>query len=145
MPIVSVTRLHVRAWRFLPAFILASYRSARQARHSGSFLTGCLAVEPPAGFWTVTVWENEAAMRSFRNSGVHLETMPKLLNWCDEASYVHWTTDATSLPTVAEAHRRLAEQGKLSKVTHPSAAQQAGTCAPGGPPRPSQLLTPLTR
>jgi hypothetical protein len=143
MPIVSVTRLHVRAWRFLPAFIVASYRSARQARHTGGFLTGSLGVEPPKAFWTMTVWQDDAAMRSFRNSGVHLHTMPKLLGWCDEASYVHWVTDAASVPTPAEAHHRLAGEGKVSKVNHPSAAQLAGRCAPGAAPLAGQRLTPL--
>jgi hypothetical protein len=142
MPIVSVTRLHVRAWRFVPMFFVAAYRSARQARLSRGFVAGCLAVEPPTAFWTVTVWQDDETMRSFRNSGVHLQTMPKLLGWCDEASYVHWSTDSSALPPLSEAHQRLTDDRKLSKVKHPSAAQQAGRCAPGGVPRPSQVLKP---
>jgi hypothetical protein len=32
MPIVSLTRLRVRSWRYLPGFLLDSVRSARQAK-----------------------------------------------------------------------------------------------------------------
>lgn len=41
-------------------------------------------------FWTITAWENAETMNTFRTSGAHLAVMPKLLNWCDEASVVHW-------------------------------------------------------
>jgi hypothetical protein len=29
-------------------------------------------------------------MRAFMLSGAHQRAMPKLFNWCDEASVVHW-------------------------------------------------------
>ena len=51
--------------------------------------------------------------------------MPKLLEWCDEAAYVHWSEDNLELPDWREAHRRLVQDGKLSKVYYPSPAQVA--------------------
>ena len=58
--------------------------------------------------------------------GAHMKAMPKLLDWCDEASYVHWQQEGAELPSWAEAHRRMVTDGTLSKVKHPSPAQTAG-------------------
>jgi hypothetical protein len=51
--------------------------------------------------------------------------MRKLMEWCDEAAVVHWTQESAALPIWLEAHRRLQEVGRLSKVNHPSAAHLA--------------------
>ena len=63
MPIVSVTRLRVRSWRYLPAFMFTAFCSARQARDA----EGCLRVkvlsERKRAFWTATSWESEPAMK----------------------------------------------------------------------------------
>jgi hypothetical protein len=88
-------------------------------------LGGRLMLEAHWAFWTATVWESEEAMRAFRSSGAHMKAMPKLLDWCDEASYVHWEQEGAELPSWAEAHRRMVAEGKLSKVKNPSAAQSA--------------------
>jgi hypothetical protein len=119
---VSVTRLRLRKFRFLPTFIFYAFRSAKQARNT----PGCLFVatirDARLAFWTVTVWSDEKAMRSFRNSGVHLTAMPKLARWCDEATYVHWQQENSEPPRMVAAHARLVEAGTVSKVFHPSAA-----------------------
>jgi hypothetical protein len=51
--------------------------------------------------------------------------MRKLLEWCDEAALVHWTQDSAQLPSWDEAHKRLQQEGRRSKVNHPSAAHTA--------------------
>jgi hypothetical protein len=81
-------------------------------------------------FWTITLWADERMMRRFRNSGAHLEVMPKLANWCDEATYVHWTQEGHKPPTLAQAHARLVAEGTISKVFHPSAAHNTRTFPP---------------
>ena len=52
--------------------------------------------------------------------------MAKLLEWCDEASVVHWIQETAELPDWRTAEKRMAESGRLSKVNHPSTDQQAG-------------------
>src|SRR5438105_4472523 len=74
-------------------------------------------------FWTRTVWRDEAAMRSFMRSGVHRRIIARLPEWCDEAALVHWVQEAEEPPSWAEAHRRLQQEGRRSRVSHPSEAQ----------------------
>ena len=67
-------------------------------------------------FWTMSMWKDLNAMRAFRGSKVHASTMPNAARWCDEASVVHWETEAAELPAWDEAHRRMSEEGKPSPL-----------------------------
>lgn len=125
MALVSVTRLRVRARRFLPGFLVQALRSARQARRARGNLGTSLLAEAQRTFWTLTVWSDEASMRAFMLDGVHGKGMHKLMTWCDEAAAAHWTRDGSELPTWEEAHRCLEAEGRRSKVTYPSAAHEA--------------------
>ena len=123
---VSVTRIALRSYLYWLPFALYSLRSAHEARRAHGFLGGRLMGDGRKAFWTITAWSDEAAMRAFRNAGVHLEAMRKLPDWCAEASYTHWQQDAAELPDAHEAHRRLRDEGRLSKVRRPSPAHAAG-------------------
>lgn len=139
---VSVTRLRLRSWRFLPGFLFHTWRSSRQARRAAGFVSGYLAGDPERGSWTVTVWTDESAMRAFRNSAAHVRAMPTLLRWCDEGSFAHWTQEDSTLPEADVAFERMREQGRTSKVMHPSPRHQAGVVAGAAAPRPGPRLTP---
>lgn len=78
--IASVTRLHTKHWQFLLPFAINVWRSARQAQRNPGFLDRALALEPPLGFWTITVWTDEQAMRAFRSTVPHLKVRPRLLH-----------------------------------------------------------------
>ena len=121
MPVVSVTRLRVRSWRFLPAFFVAAMRSAFQARNAPGNLAVKILRDRRNAFWTATSWESEASMRAFMLAKPHGPAMRKLLHWCDEAALVHWDQADAQLPSWPEAHRRLIGEGRPSKVHHPSA------------------------
>ena len=122
MPFVSITRLRVRSWRYLPGFLLQSVRAARQAKGAPGNLSVRLLRDVEFAFWTRTVWSDEGAMRGFMLSGAHRRVMPHLLQWCDEAAVAHWVQESSDSPSWAEAHRRLQQDGR--KVNHPSPAQQ---------------------
>jgi hypothetical protein len=64
MPFISITRLRVRAWRYLPAFIIQAVRSARQACRAPGNLAVTLLRDSNLTFWTRTAWSDEAAMRA---------------------------------------------------------------------------------
>ena len=63
-------------------------------------------------------------MRSFMRSGAHRRAMPYLARWCDEAAVAHWIQDIATPPAWQEAHRRLQQRGRRSRVDHPSAGQR---------------------
>ncbi|MDP8923807.1 MAG: antibiotic biosynthesis monooxygenase [Chloroflexota bacterium] len=142
MALISVTRLRLRSVRYLLPFYWHSLKSARQARRAPGFLGGQLAGERGKAYWTVTAWRDESAMRAYRNTDSHLKAMPKLLNWCDEASVVHWQQDGPELPDMNEALRRMVAEGRVSKVNHPSPAHAAKQIPARQAPRPGFRLRP---
>lgn len=100
-------------------------RSQRQVARAAGFVGGRLLVDAKWTFWTLTVWESESAMKAFRGSGAHAKVMPRLFHWCDEAAYAHWIPTDTSIPSWPEAYGHLVDQGRLSRVEHPSASHEA--------------------
>ncbi len=116
MAFISVTRLRVRSLRYLLQFIWQVLKSARQAERASGFLGGRLLREAKNTFWTMTAWEGETAMRAYRNAGAHRGVMPKLLDWCDEASVVHWNQESLELPDWQEAHQRMVKEEGLRSI-----------------------------
>ena len=89
------------------------------------FAGGRLLIDKRRVYWTLTVWENESAMKAFRGSGAHARVMPSLAGWCDEAAYAHWELTGSAVPSWPEAYERMVREGKLSRVTNPSANHTA--------------------
>jgi heme-degrading monooxygenase HmoA len=118
MPTASLTRLRLRHWRFLPAFAWMTRAASRQAARAPGYLDGALLAERDLTFWTLTLWADEAALKAYRAADAHGRAMPRLAQWCDEASVVRFAADA--LPSFAEADRCLREAGRASRVRRPS-------------------------
>ena len=142
MPLISVTRLRVRSFRYLPGFLWDTFQSVRQVQRSPGFLGGRLLVNSGYVFWTMTAWQDEAAMNAYRTSGAHRQAMPKLLNWCDEAAVAHWTQESAEIPEWQQTHQHMSERGRLSKVNHPSTAQASQKIPAPQPSRIAQTLKP---
>jgi hypothetical protein len=104
--------------------LVQSIRAARQAKRAAGSLAVSILRDADRAFWTRTVWSDEAAMRSFMQSGVHRRIIARLPEWRDEAALVHWVQDDKEPPSWAEAHRRLELEGRRSRVNHPTAAQR---------------------
>ena len=141
MPLISVTRLHLRSVRYVPEFLWHTLASSRQIQRAPGFLGGLLAGDSSWGSWTITAWTDEAAMRAYRNTDAHRRAMPKLLHWCDEAAVLHWQQDGPALPALDEAGRRMVAEGRISKVNHPSPTHAARQI-PAQIPRPGKRLHP---
>jgi Domain of unknown function (DUF3291) len=130
MPVVSITRLRVRSWIYLPAFLLRALRIGGQAKRAPGNLGAKILNDRRRTFWTCTCWDSETAMRAFMLGPPHGPAMRKLLEWCDEASLVHWSQPRPELPTWREAHERLWREGRRSKVNHPSEDHNRYVIAP---------------
>ena len=143
MPVISITRLRVRSLRFLPAFAWYTYQSKRQLARSAGFLVGTLGSAPGLAFWTATAWADEGSMKAFRDTDWHKRAMPKLLDWCDEASVARWTQDTAALPDRTLMLERMTTAGRTSKVRYPTTEHAAGRTVPDGrAPQPGLPIKP---
>jgi hypothetical protein len=70
-------------------------------------------------FWTMTMWADQRSMKHYITSGSHRKAMPRLADWADEASVVHWHQDHTERPDWPEAARRMRAEGRPLKLRHP--------------------------
>ena len=61
MPLVAITRLRVRSWRYLPMFFLQALRSTRQAATAEGNLATRLLRDRQNTLWTGTIWTTEVA------------------------------------------------------------------------------------
>ena len=130
MPFVSLTRLRLRGFRYLLQFAWQSHRVSRQAERTPGFVAGQVYGDlPRLTFWTATLWENEAAMRGFRGSGAHQVVMPRLAQWCDEASVVDWNQPGSEVPETSIALRRMQAEGRPLRVRFPSPEHAGGRIA----------------
>lgn len=97
MVFVSVTRLRVRSPLYLPAFLWNVGLTVWQNINTPGFLGGQLLPDSNQVFWTLTAWEEQAAMKIYRNCGAHRSVMPRIQDWCDQASVVHWQQEDSNL------------------------------------------------
>jgi hypothetical protein len=95
-------------------------RSTSQVKKSGGFLGGGVLADRHRTFWTMTLWDDQASMLRYMTTGEHKAAMPHLLDWCDEASVVHWEQPEATKPSWGEAETRMRSMGRVSKVRHPS-------------------------
>jgi hypothetical protein len=130
MPLASITRLRVRSIRYLPEFLLRALASVRQARRSPGCLGAGVRREAQLIFWTRTLWQDEPSMRAFMTTGPHRAVMPKILDWCDEASLTHWQQDSEDPPDWPTAETKMRTEGRVSRVRHPSPAHARGETVP---------------
>ena len=125
MPVLSITRLRVRSRRFLPLFLFRTLQSAVQAVRAEGNLAVALLRDRDDTFWTATSWAQESAITAFRHARPHGTVLRRLPEWCNEAALVRWTQEHAALPSWPAAHAKLQQDGRPSKVHHPSAAHTA--------------------
>jgi len=120
MPLVSVTRFRARALWFVSMLLFHAQRSISQIRNVNGCIAMALLRDKNHAFWTMTMWADERFMKAYMTSGSHRKAMPRLADWADEASVVHWYQDHAKRPDWNEAARRMRAEGRPSKLRHPS-------------------------
>ena len=144
MPFVSITRLRLGSiFRLIP-FMRANNASIRTLIHTPGLIVGKELLDKGLTFWTLTIWEDDASMRSFRNSAGHRKAMQKLPYWCNEASYSHWTQESRDIPDWATASKLLLDSGKITKVRNPTERQLANNFPPIRWMRTERVFKPLS-
>ena len=98
----------------------ANNASIKQLLVTEGFLSGKELVDKGLVFWTLTMWDKDAAMKVFRNSVPHRKAMQQLPIWCDEATYAHWLQDEAVLPDWNIIYEKIIAEGIVSKVRNPS-------------------------
>lgn len=130
MAVISITRLHVRSWRFLPDLVLHSARITRQTRVAPGNLGMETLRESGMTFWIKSAWRDEASLSAFRNASAWKALMQQLERLCDEAATLQWEQETPRMPFWEDIGRRMQREGQLIPVKHPSEAQGAGRIPP---------------
>ena len=63
-------------------------------------------------------------MDAFVGAQPHLNTMGRISDWCDEATFVDWEQPDADLPDWQTGYRRLVADGKAASLTEPTAANE---------------------
>ena len=98
--VALATELHLTRWRRLPAFARHTLGSVRQLASSPGAMGYSLRAAPHRRrFWTVTVWEDEAAMRRYVREQPHRAAM-RWLQASDGGTFrsTQWDVDGAAVP-----------------------------------------------
>lgn len=108
---VTITSLTLKRWYLFFPFSWAAMKVVMQIKKSPAkqFLSNGLGLT----HFTLSLWENEADLKSFARSGAHLEAMKKSARFASEIRT--YTYDSDKLPEWETAKRLLATEGKSIK------------------------------
>ncbi|HTW86526.1 MAG TPA: antibiotic biosynthesis monooxygenase [Candidatus Binataceae bacterium] len=83
----------------LPSFAMQSSRILAQLQHAPGLLGYSLLARPlRKHFWTLSVWENEAALHAFVGAGAHAVTMRSLAPYMGATRFIRWKIHGTRIP-----------------------------------------------
>jgi heme-degrading monooxygenase HmoA len=86
-------RLRLRGPRHLPAFLRASLASAAAARSTpGNVRVRLLGLPPLRTYLTLTVWEDEEAVRRFLEDPRHQDAAAHMDQWASEGCLVRFAS-----------------------------------------------------
>ena len=85
-------------WRVVPFFIYTAQVVKQLASAEGLLGYSFLARPLSKRFWTLSAWENEAALRFFVQQMPHKRIMTALAPHMDETKFVRWAVKGSQLP-----------------------------------------------
>lgn len=97
--LVLLTVLPLKRFRDLGAFLLYTWRIAGQLRRTPGVLGYSLLVHIlQRQFWTLSVWEGEAALQQFVAAPPHSQVMRALQEKMGRTHFVRWNMRGAELP-----------------------------------------------
>jgi len=97
--LVLLTALPLKHWRDLGAFLLYAWRIHGQLRRTPSLLGySLLAHLLQRQFWTLSVWEDEAALQQFVVAHPHSHVMEALQEKMGQTRFVRWRIRGAEFP-----------------------------------------------
>lgn len=105
--VVSVTRLRVKRWRDVPAFLRAVLRLRRELPHAPGAVTLGLAAQPlRRTFWTLSAWRDEESLKAYVRSPEHAAAMRRFARVMAQPVSARWSSEG-GRPSWDYAVRRL--------------------------------------
>lgn len=97
--LVLLSFLPLRRFRDFPAFARHNIRITRQLQTAPG-LVGYSKLGRPwvKRFWTLSAWEDEAALAGFVHAGSHVRAMVELPSRMGPTRFVRWTLPGAALP-----------------------------------------------
>ena len=107
--VVMASRLQLRSMRDVPAFLWAAMRIRRQMLDSPGALGVSLIAKPlKRTFWTLSAWQNQAALSATIGRQPHRDVMQRFRPKMAGSRFITWTVPMSALtPNWPEALRRL--------------------------------------
>jgi len=94
-----LSELPLKRFRDLGRFLLYTWRIQRQLRHTPARLGYLLRARlPTRQFWTLSVWEEEAALNQFVIESPHSHVMLALREKMGETRFVRWRLRGAEFP-----------------------------------------------
>ena len=85
-------------WR-IPAFFLGTARILKQLAAAQGLIGYSVLARPMAkNFWTLSVWEDEAALDTFIRHPPHVRLMTSLTPHMGKTKFVRWVVKGSGLP-----------------------------------------------
>jgi hypothetical protein len=108
--VVLASRLPLRGYRSIPAFLRASRAVRRQLAATEGVLGYSLDAKPIAKtFWTLSAWESDEMLRRFSHADPHGSQISDIRPYILATTFVQWTAAGSELPPKwADARRRVA-------------------------------------
>lgn len=85
-------------WR-IPSLLTYMLQVNKQLAQSNGLLGYTLLAQPfSKRFWTLSAWQNDAALRAFVQHPPHLQIMAALAPHMDKTHFVRWSVKGSALP-----------------------------------------------
>jgi len=124
MSVIVVTRLRLRDPKYFDDFFAAAVAVSEQAKNSEGNQGADVLADANSVFWTATAWDNRDSMHAFVEKEPHLETMARIDEWCDEATFVDWEQDSAGPTGLAVGFQPHRSDGQVASLSRPTEAHQ---------------------